>query len=232
MTARYENKIPWWMRAMGCYQISKRDGYEFRWGQITLQPGLTLQYSIYHERAHICVTLIWPSFYIRVPMLIEQRDDTEDWMASYGFTWHERAIQFKWRTKFWIARMPWDWEHVRHDYLRPDGSLFRRAPERWEPVDLSEVSEKHPYTYTLRNGTVQHRAATINGEEREWRWRWFRWLPWPRMVQRSINIEFSDEVGERTGSWKGGTVGCGYEWRHGETMLDALRRMEAERKFK
>lgn len=44
-------------------------------------------------------------------------------------------------------------------------------------------------------------------------------------------VEFDDEVGERTGSWKGGCTGCSYEWERNETMLSALRRMEATRKF-
>lgn len=78
------------------------------------------------------------------------------------------------------------------------------------------------------------RSAALDARPRHlWRrrWRWFQWLPWPRMVKRSIDIRFDDEVGERTGSWKGGCIGWGFDWRHGETMLDALRRMEAERKF-
>jgi hypothetical protein len=44
-------------------------------------------------------------------------------------------------------------------------------------------------------------------------------------------IEFNDEVGERTGSWKGGTLGCGYNLLPNETPLECLRRMEKERKF-
>lgn len=54
----------------------------------------------------------------------------------------------------------------------------------------------------------------------------------PRVMEvRAIDVQFSDEVGERTGSWKGGTIGCGYNMLPGESPLDTLRRMEAERKF-
>lgn len=137
--------------------------------------------------------------------------------------------------------MPWNWWHVRNDILRPDGSVFKRVGRDVSPHDvctesfrttvMSEVQEIHPYTYTLNDGTVQHRTATIHGEEREWRLQWFTWSPWPRMVRRTINVEFDDEVGERTGSWKGGYTGCSYEWKHGETMLSSLKRMEATRKF-
>jgi len=103
--------------------------------------------------------------------------------------------------------MPWAWKHREHNILT-------------EP-------ESHPYTYTLKNGTVQLRTATIQVETRLWT---RFWLPY-RRFQKTIDVEFSDEVGERTGSWKGGTVGCGYEMKSGETPLQTLRRMEIERKF-
>ena len=44
-------------------------------------------------------------------------------------------------------------------------------------------------------------------------------------------VSFSDEVGEKSGSWKGGTVGCGFEINPNESMIDALRRMESTREF-
>ena len=96
---------------------------------------------------------------------------------------------------------------------------------RW---DKSDHKETHDYTYTLRSGEVQHRKATIQVQEQEWR-RW--WLPW-RKVWRGIDVAFDGEVGERTGSWKGGTIGCGYEMLPDETPLECLRRMERERTFR
>jgi hypothetical protein len=93
--------------------------------------------------------------------------------------------------------------------------------------------ETYPYHYCLSNWTVQERTATICVEEREWRWRIFKYvLPWPRKVHRYIEIEFNEEVGDRTGSWKGGTVGCSYSLRPDETPLECLRRMERERRFR
>lgn len=64
--------------------------------------------------------------------------------------------------------------------------------------------------YVLRSGEVQERQATVTVEEREWRWRWLVWLPFPRGGQRSIDVSFDHEVGEKSGSWKGGCMGCGY----------------------
>jgi hypothetical protein len=46
-----------------------------------------------------------------------------------------------------------------------------------------------------------------------------------------IEIEFDKEVGERAGSWKGGTIGCSYGIKSNETAYQCLLRMEQERKF-
>ena len=88
-----------------------------------------------------------------------------------------------------------------------------------------------PYTYALRSGEVQERRATISVEELEHRRRWLMWCPLFALVRKSIKVEFSGEVGEGTGSWKGGTMGCGYEMKKGESPEDCLRRMERSRKF-
>jgi hypothetical protein len=62
-------------------------------------------------------------------------------------------------------------------------------------------------------------------------------LPWPRKVCRSIDVTFTsdekdfDGIGERAGSWKGGTIGCGYTMKPDEMPIDTLRRMQRERRF-
>lgn len=133
---------------------------------------------------------------------------------TYGFQFYEDLLWIRYgkskgkRNDPCITiHMPWAWKHREHKILT-------------EP-------ESHRYAYTLRSGEVQKRTATIKVETR----RWTRyWLPYQRL-SRYINIEFSDEVGERTGSWKGGCIGCSYEMLPNETPLQTLRRMEIERKF-
>lgn len=58
-----------------------------------------------------------------------------------------------------------------------------------------------------------------------------KWFPFIRTVNKSIEIQFNDEVGEDTGSWKGGCIGCGYNMLPNETPEMTLRRMEKERIF-
>jgi hypothetical protein len=167
-----------------------------------------------------------------IPLPLRPREvHRDEMMESWGVTLHERTIHLNWGHQTKIIYMPWIWEHFKHEVRRPDGT--------WAPF-VGSWEEKEPdgrwqstfdYTYVLKSGEVQKRHATVYVERREWRWRWLRWSPWPCIKRQSIDIEFDAEVGERTGSWKGGTVGCGYDMKPGETALETLRRMEQERVF-
>ena len=77
--------------------------------------------------------------------------------------------------------------------------------------------------------------AKCNIEEREWirgKWPWMRkllkYVPGCRMIRRAMNIEFSDEVGSRKGSWKGGITGMDYDMLRGESMSDAFARFQKD----
>lgn len=69
-------------------------------------------------------------------------------------------------------------------------------------------------------------------EEREWRQHWLKWTKFGAHIRRTIDVQFSKEVGSRKGSWKGGTLGCGYLMKKGETALECIKRMEQERTFR
>lgn len=140
---------------------------------------------------------------------------------------------------------PWNLEWYRTSYLKQTEGVslelgigeweheYKRKPiNSWEDKWKGVLWEKtYPYTYVLESGEVQERQATVKVKEMEWRRKWLMWTPLFNQVIRSIDVEFDKEVGERTGSWKGGTVGCGYEMLPNETPLQTLRRMERERKF-
>jgi hypothetical protein len=138
---------------------------------------------------------------------------------EFGFIIHtgKRRRQWDW---------PWDWHTLRYEQQMPDGS--------WADVfdrEAQPYTETHPYTYILQSGEVQNRTATIGKRRHVICHRAFKAFGWPRWVKESIDVQFDGEVGERSGSWKGGCIGCGYDLHRGETMEHALRRMEAERKF-
>lgn len=133
---------------------------------------------------------------------------------TFGFTFFDDGLHLHWGKckgrrddPMTVIGMPWRWRHCEHKVLS--------APE------------EHAYRYTMRSGRVQERTATIQVETRLWT---RPWLPF-RRLSRYIDITFSDEVGERSGSWKGGVIGCSYEMQPHEKALDTLRRMERERVF-
>jgi hypothetical protein len=123
---------------------------------------------------------------------------------------------------------PWDLHTLAYETQLVDGSW---AKQNSRDAEAKAATEKHAYTYTLRSGEVQHRTATISRQRHIITWRAFKAIGKPRWIKEGIDIEFDGEVGERSGSWKGGCLGCSYDLRPGETMEQALRRMEAERKF-
>lgn len=170
----------------------------------------------WHEnaRAWVRVSLGFFKVAFSFPSARRGEDDHQCQGATYGFQFYSDMLLIKYgqptgtrnspSKAFW---MPWAWKHREH-------------------LILSEP-ETHPYRYTLKSGEVQDVQATIQKESR----RWTRfWIPCQK-TRTTIDVRFSGEVGERAGSWKGGTIGCGHEMKKGETPLETLRRMEKERSF-
>lgn len=116
---------------------------------------------------------------------------------------------------------------IRHFSSREDSKMYGG----WEWLQENRFKETFDYTYKLNNGEIQYRKATVSVKEYEHRPRWFKWTKLFTKVSRSISIEFDKEVGEQTGSWKGGCTGCFYNLLPNETPEQCLRRMEKERKF-
>lgn len=197
---------------------------------LNLAPGWGLQLAIefpsdWHEEqcAIIRLTLLWGHIYLYIPWFRRYPDHHQCSGPTYGFNLTpmgdpDGLVLFLYygnddgtpagnRTK--LIYGPWAW-----------GTSVRN--------DIGPWLGEHDYSYTLPSGEVQEAKAKIRVEEREWR-RW--WIPYKR-VQRCVWVEFDREMGPRAGSWKGGTVGCGYELLPGEQPVACLRRMERERKFR
>jgi hypothetical protein len=214
----YESALPKWLKVLGCFGIDRfpYDVYRFHWGELSTTWGLALNYKAGNydseSKSHLQIHFIFGNLFLYMPWNHEDSTDYAD-TGEWGFSYYREAHQIHahWGQKCLVINMPWSWDHVRHDIL----------------YDY----ETHPYTYVLKSGEVQNRKATIRKEEREWKWRWFKWLPYPKNIRTYINIRFDGEVGEETGEWKGGCTGCSYDMKPDETPLQTLRRMEIERKF-
>lgn len=154
------------------------------------------------------------------------------WPPMEGPEWSayaskEFGLTFNWGMMRKSYDWPWDWHTLAYEAQMADGTWGK---VKWDDHDQA-YTEAHPYTYKLRSGEVQHRTATLTKRRHVITWRVLRRIGWPYWIKESIDIEFDGEVGEGAGSWKGGCIGCGYELQPGETMLEALRRMEREREF-
>lgn len=178
-------------------------------------------------------TLNFFGYLIALPFLDRFHRPPEECLDRWGFYFYEKeALVLCWGNKSKHLRFPWTWDHCKTEVLREDGTWgpFIGSWEKTSKPDGRRIEEA-TYTYVLKSGEVQFRLAKFYTERRTWRWKCLKHLPSPKLVRTSIDIEFDGEVGERTGSWKGGTVGCGYDLLPGETPLQCLRRMEKERVF-
>lgn len=175
-----------------------------------------------------------PNFKSKIRYKKELYDETDP--PVYGAYIHQN--------QFWIClgekrknfSFPWDYEWIRTSALRKDGTWEHETKgnrkdfweKEWKDILFNET---HPYKYITKSGEEQNAIATISVREREWRWKWFKWLKITRKIVKDIDIEFSDEIGEGKGSWKGGCLGCDYKMLPNETPYETLKRMERERKF-
>lgn len=197
----------------------------------------------FDARHRINISLIFFRWTIILPIWSKHIDECDP--PEWGIAIHNNKFwlykggrgNMKGGNKWWTFTMPWDYDWIRTSNLRKDGTWEHETKktkgknfwdEKWKEVLWSET---YPYTYVLKSKEVQHRFATLRVEEREWRQRWLKWTSLFAQTRMTINIDFNDEVGEQTGSWKGGCTGCSYEIRHGELPEQTLRRMERERKF-
>jgi hypothetical protein len=219
--------------------------YNSEWIVFYFGWNFDISYEIcgyFDARHRINIDLIFFSLTIILPVKSKYTDECDP--PKWGIAYHNQALWIyrggkgNWNggNKWCTIDVPWRYDWVRTSNLRKDGTWEHEIrgnrkdfyDDKWKEVIWNET---YPYRYILKSGKVQDRLATIKVEEREWRWHWFKWLSFPKMIRKTIDVNFNDEVGERTGSWKGGTLGCGYELRQNETPLECLRRMEIERDF-
>jgi hypothetical protein len=239
MKETYRHEFNWWQHILGMlfgmWRINK-DSVDFKWGYFAPKFGFELMLyrgGYFDQRYAVSFCPIWGVWHIKLPMKtrIPESCDT----PRYGVQIHGNAFWIhlggkmnSWEqcdSKIISYRLPFvSWEFEYHKQQAPDGSMIQGGYEHRD----SAYTETHSYKYVLRSGEEQNVHATCLIEE----WCHHRkWLPFVKRKSRGINIDFSGEVGEETGSWKGGTVGCRWDMEKGETIEQCLRRMERERKF-
>lgn len=174
----------------------------------------------------------------------------------YGPDWGGNSISLEWGKKHKTIYLPWTPVNTLWQTMLKDGSWVDGHASAHEDT---AYQESHDFYHMLNNGEVQHVIATCRRERAEWKWRWFGkshirpdWCedagkvinPSPvsdflRKIQvfgidrqDRIDIRFSDEVGARRGSWKGGTVGMSTNMKPEESIYNALMRIQKEGNFR
>mgnify|MGYP000863721478 CR=1 FL=1 len=158
-------------------------------------------------------------------------------LSPDGFVqiWHGAQTNDSTTDKVWCTHLPWtQWRHVRTSYYGLNGEHFWTEPKHvrgqtWDHQAVWDKRDECPTAkFLIEDYDGQKITATTRIEEREWLLgeKWCKWLSWfskPR-IWRSLDIDFSAEVGTEKGSWKGGLMGTGIEMLPGELHEQAFRR--------
>lgn len=182
----------------------------------------------------------WGDIYLKLPF-DTGKDQSEH--PSYGFyVYHvdpapgklniPTCVIWQWNS-YKSYDFPWAYTWVRTSVMLKDKSWEHETTgDRKDFYELKEQDKQYLINYNFTDkydGKVIPTKVYI--EEREWRQHWLRKTSFFAKIIRVIEVNFSEEVGKRKGSWKGGTVGCGYHMKKGETALECIKRMEVERIF-
>lgn len=241
-------------RWFGFLGLDREDGLRFTWLQVVWSPGIGAKIQLWRNdsdrwRWGLYLHLLLVKVYLKLwsPRKQDWKDDSFSgllWWWGFDWTWSR-----EWHSTFWFGwpgkkrtcyDMPWAWTYVGTWYVNVDGDWIRESHHpalgktyiHWTD-DPAIWTETFPYTYKLKSGKIQSVSAKVCQRRTEWVWKIFkRWNIGPRKVCHALDIEFSGEVGERAGSWKGGCIGYSWELKFpGEEWETALRRMEAVRRF-
>jgi len=185
------------------------------------RPQLSLKLCLFEEHYSLCFFGIW----LRMGFLQRWHRDPHSMMEAWGFYYNEGAFVVEYGEDSKFFHMPWQWSFCKSHVMFPDGSWLEREDRGWSDLYDGRWVITCEYDALVGQGQTQRTTATVYADKMEWRWRAFKWLPYPSKVRRSIDIRFSSPVGDR------GTTGCGYGIRSGELPIMTLRRMERERIF-
>lgn len=164
---------------------------------------------------------------------------------EFGFTTSEGALHVHYgaQTNEWPGCKskcffyPWRcWRLVRRTLLDDRGQRFAELPgfDDWE--ERHKVQDACPTVrFTFQDFDGEEIVATTRMDEAEHklgegRWKWLSLFRRSK-ITRGIDIQFSSEVGERKGSWKGGTIGHGITMQPGEDHEAAFRRYCEEQRL-
>lgn len=214
MTTIFRNR--WLEVAMPCHNVA----------------ALTL--SNYHEHESLNVSLFKFGLYFKLPKFLRGEVMEE----AYGFYFGDDALVLEWNRKRKFLHYPWSIKLVRREeWVERD--FYGQKLAGWASVPACfmhgslATPETWEWSYTLRSGKEQRCTVTAYRSRSIYRRRWLPgWLPVFQRSHYGGYFEFSREMGEGEGSWKGGTLGISAPIREGESLSQMLDRLAADGSFK
>ena len=168
--------------------------------------------------------------------------------VSYGIQpggWSRNDPENSDHTK--VFNYPFNLDFVRWDVMDLNQNIIMSGDE-WQKVDRPKydlpyqeafhfIPDKRAIALFMFHDKFNNCdvLAKAHVEEREWhrgKWKWLkaitRQFAWGRYVKRSLSVDFSEEVGKRKGSWKGGVLGTSINFLDKESVYDCIERFKVE----
>lgn len=251
MKETYSHEFNWWQRilqkCLGMWRINN-DSIDFKWGYFAPKFGFEFivhRGGYYDQRYALLFCLIWGVFHIKMPFKTRIPESCD--APRYGIQIYANTVWIHLGRTTNLSGMCdskcvyWDipfltWEFNKHFIWFKNKWIEKPRESLLNSTNIEKEIFETNFTYRLNNGNVQSEIATIYLEKRTYCRKWF---PFLKKEYISLNISFSGEIGERSGTWKGGVVGCSYDLKNfdpkgdvAKQVFDALAKMEKERKFR
>jgi len=224
------------MKKLKVIRIGKRKNFKV---EFSPNWGFTIKYLVIGYSDYGYAQFLWHFFYgqffITFPWKHKVGKDYSCDHPSYGLTYHNNSLMFYWNKKCKVWNLPffsYDW--IRTSLLLSNGTWEHESKGNRKDFYNKEWTDKQweitiPYKHTTSSEGHIDVDVKCHITEREWRRKWFKWTKTSAKISRTVAVEFSDEVGPRRGSWKGGVLGTGFKIPNNTTDIDkGLKKMEKE----
>ena len=141
----------------------------------------------------------------------------------------ETNLVFYWRGKSKYIPIPFfHYNHFGRWILNKQEEFISTKGMSWETE--KEIEFKKEFTFmNFGSANFQQCKAVATVSKREWRLHWF---PFKKKVIRSMNVDFKQELGRDSGSYKGGVMGTSIDMKEVETIDECIARFCEEKNFK
>ncbi len=151
--------------------------------------------------------------------------DDPGWLDNFKFKSWKVYKMFPWTQSTFREHALLNLDQTVFHIMSRDGKLGDGScePHSWDYPSHETAKFKF-----LDGHDGEEIIATVKAERRTWTkgeksFAWLRYFTKPR-VHIDLDLKFDKEVGDRKGSWKGGTVGTGTRFLDGETPSDSVAR--------